>query len=70
MKLSSPVIAGSLLNGFLKVSAEYIVVDVTKMGITVTKVGLELTSPAFRASVLPLHHYMHTYVTICMPTCL
>ena len=54
----------------------YAVVGVRKMGNTVHTVGLKLTSLAFWASVLPLHHvcyhmsplypYLHVYVAPCL----
>ena len=39
-----------------EVGRQHIVMGVTKMGNIVPKVGLEPTSLAFRASVLPLLH--------------
>ena len=48
-----------------------IVVGVMKMGNTVPRVGLEPTSLAFWASVLPLHHVgFPDFTTIPTPTCL
>ena len=54
---------------FQRISHIY-VVGVMKMGNIVPRVGLEPTSVAFRASVLPLHHLdFPDVITVPTPTC-